>query len=139
MTALGLVFFLWPVPLVRVFSPDPRIIEISVSLLAIAAGFQLFDGTQAVVTGALRGISETRMPMIVNVIGFWCIGMPVSLWLGFGLDYGAVGLWWGLVVGLIIVAAFLIARVRQREKHGLERIIIDEHAKDALRTEPGVD
>jgi multidrug resistance protein, MATE family len=69
--------------------------------------------------------------MIINVIGFWCVGIPVSLWLGFGLDYGAVGLWWGLVVGLIIVAVFLIARIRQREKHGLERIIIDEQARTA--------
>ena len=58
---------------------------------------------------------------------------------GFGLDYGAVGLWWGLVVGLVIVAAFLIVRVRQREHHGLARIIIDEHAKAVLRTEPVVD
>jgi MATE family multidrug resistance protein len=77
--------------------------------------------------------------MIINVIGFWCIGMPVSLWLGFGLDYGAVGLWWGLVVGLIVVATFLIARVRQRESRDLTRVIIDEHAKAALRTEPIVD
>jgi Na+-driven multidrug efflux pump len=65
--------------------------------------------------------------------------MPVSLWLGFGLGYGAVGLWWGLVVGLVIVAAFLIARVRQREKHDLTRVIIDEHAKAALRTDSVVD
>jgi Na+-driven multidrug efflux pump len=65
--------------------------------------------------------------------------MPVSLWLGFGIGYGAVGLWWGLVVGLVVVAAFLIVRVRQRERHGLERIIIDEHAKAVLRTEPAVD
>jgi Na+-driven multidrug efflux pump len=65
--------------------------------------------------------------------------MPVSLWLGFGLDYGAEGLWWGLVVGLVIVAVFLIARVRQREHHGLERVMIDEHAKSALRADAVVD
>ena len=88
--------------------------------------------------GLLRGLGDTRTPMIVNVVGFWCIGMPVSLWLGFGLDYGAQGLWWGLVVGLVIVAVFLIVRVRRREQHGLARIIIDEHAK-ALRAEPVVD
>jgi MATE family multidrug resistance protein len=99
----------------------------------------VFDGLQVVSIGLLRGLGDTRMPMIINVIGFWCIGMPVSLWLGFGLDFGAVGLWWGLVVGLVMVAGFLLARVRQREKYGLERVIIDEHAKSARHPETVVD
>jgi MATE family multidrug resistance protein len=114
------------------------VIALAALLLPIAGVFQVFDGLQVVAIGLLRGLGDTRTPMIVNIVGFWCIGMPVSLWLGFGLDYGAQGLWWGLVVGLVIVAVFLIVRVRQREEHGLERIIIDEHAK-ALRAEPVVD
>jgi len=107
MTALGLVFFLWPVVLLRVFSPDPRIIEIGVGLLAIAAAFQLFDGTQAVVTGALRGISETRMPMIVNVIGHWVLGLPVGYALCFRFGWGVTGLWIGLSIGLVVAALVL--------------------------------
>jgi MATE family multidrug resistance protein len=107
MTALGLVFFLWPVALLRVFSPDPRIIEIGVGLLAIAAAFQLFDGTQAVVTGALRGISETRMPMIVNVIGHWFLGLPVGYALCFRFGWGVRGLWIGLSIGLVVAALVL--------------------------------
>ena len=107
MTALGLVFFLWPVALLRVFSPDPRIIEIGVGLLAIAAAFQLFDGTQAVVTGALRGISETRMPMIVNVIGHWFLGLPVGYALCFRFGWGVTGLWIGLSIGLVVAALVL--------------------------------
>jgi len=107
MAALGLVFFLWPVPLVRIFSPDPRIIEIGVSLLAIAAAFQLFDGTQAVATGALRGISETRMPMIGNFIGHWFLGLPVGYVLCFRLGWGVQGLWIGLSIGLIVAALVL--------------------------------
>jgi len=107
MTALGLIFFLWPVPLLRVFSPDPRIIEIGVSLLAIAAAFQLFDGTQAVVTGALRGISETRMPMIVNFIGHWFLGLPVGYVLCFRFGWGVRGLWIGLSIGLVLAALVL--------------------------------
>jgi len=89
--------------------------------------FAVFDGLQVVAIGLLRGLGETRVPMIVNVIGFWCIGMPVSLTFGFALGYGAVGLWWGLVVGLVIVATFLIARVRRREQQDFSRLIIDEH------------
>jgi MATE family multidrug resistance protein len=107
MTALGLVFFLWPVPLVRIFSPDPRIIKIGVDLLIIAAAFQLFDGTQAVATGALRGVSETRMPMIVNFIGHWFLGLPIGYVLCFRLGWGVQGLWIGLSIGLILAALVL--------------------------------
>jgi MATE family multidrug resistance protein len=107
MTALGIVFFLWPVPLLRIFSTDPRIIDIGVALLAIAAAFQLFDGTQAVATGALRGISETRVPMIVNVIGHWFLGLPVGYALCFRFGWGVRGLWIGLSIGLIVTALVL--------------------------------
>jgi MATE family multidrug resistance protein len=107
MTALGLVFFLWPVPLLRAFSSDPRIIEIGTSLLAVAAAFQLFDGTQAVATGALRGIAETRIPMIVNVIGHWLLGLPVGYALCFRLGWGVTGLWIGLSIGLVVAAVVL--------------------------------
>ena len=107
MTGLGLVFFLWPMALLRVFTTDPRILDIGVSLLAIAAAFQLFDGTQAVATGALRGISETRMPMIVNVIGHWFLGLPVGYVLCFRFGWGVSGLWIGLSIGLIVTALVL--------------------------------
>jgi MATE family multidrug resistance protein len=107
MTALGAIFFLWPVPLLSVFSKDPRIIEIGVALLAIAAAFQLFDGTQAVVTGALRGISETRVPMIVNIVGHWFLGLPVGYALCFRYGWGVRGLWIGLSIGLVVTALVL--------------------------------
>ena len=107
MAALGLVFFLWPVALLRVFTNDQRIIDIGVGLLAIAAAFQLFDGTQAVATGALRGISETRMPMIVNVIGHWFLGLPVGYALCFRFGWGVTGLWIGLSIGLVVAALVL--------------------------------
>jgi MATE family multidrug resistance protein len=139
MLCTGGLFILAPEPLAGLYTRDAVVLGLAALLLPIAGLFQVFDGVQVVAIGLLRGLGDTRMPMVINVIGFWCIGMPVSLWLGFGLDYGAVGLWWGLVVGLIIVAAFLIARVRQREKHGLARIMIDEHAKAVLRTDPTVD
>jgi MATE family multidrug resistance protein len=127
-----------PEPLARLYSSDAMVLALAALLLPLAGLFQVFDGLQVVAIGLLRGLGETRVPLIVNVIGFWCIGIPVSLWLGFGLGYGAVGLWWGLVVGLVVVAVFLIVRVRRRETYDLTRVIIDEHAK-ALRTEPFVD
>ncbi|HLG60195.1 MAG TPA: MATE family efflux transporter [Vicinamibacterales bacterium] len=107
MSAIGLALFLWPVRLLSAFSTEPRIIEIGVRLLAIAAAFQLFDGTQAVVTGILRGIGDTRMPMIINIIGHWLFGLPVGYALCFRYAWGVEGLWVGLSIGLIFTAILL--------------------------------
>ena len=70
MAMIGAAFYLLPIPLLRAFTADTRVLEIGVALLAIAAAFQLFDGTQAVATGILRGAGDTRTPMITNVIGW---------------------------------------------------------------------
>ena len=81
--------------MLRSFTSDKRVIDIGTRLLAIAAAFQLFDGTQAVATGVLRGLGETRMPMIVNVIGHWVFGLPVGYALCFVFGWGVTGLWMG--------------------------------------------
>jgi MATE family multidrug resistance protein len=109
MAVIGLVLFLWPALLISAFTTDQRVIDIGVRLLAIAAAFQLFDGTQAVVTGVLRGVGETRMPMIINVIGHWLFGLPVGYALCYWYGWGVLGLWIGLSVGLIFTALVLTA------------------------------
>ena len=88
--------------------------------------FQVFDGLQVVASGVLRGVGDTRSPMVLNLLGFWCIGMPVGLWLGFGANHGPVGLWWGLVLGLAAVSVLLLLRVRSRLGRELPRVVIDE-------------
>jgi MATE family multidrug resistance protein len=107
MLVIGLAFFAWPVPLLRIFTDDPRVIDIGARLLAIAAAFQLFDGGQAVATGILRGIGDTRTPMITNVAGHWLLGLPIGYGLCFGLGWGVAGLWMGLSIGLVFVAVIL--------------------------------
>lgn len=107
MVAMALVFFLLPVPLLRAFTDDVRVINIGVSLLAIAAAFQLFDGAQAVATGILRGSGDTRTPMITNIVGHWVLGLPVGYALCFTLGWGVAGLWVGLSLGLVFVSAIL--------------------------------
>jgi MATE family multidrug resistance protein len=109
MTMIGIVLFAFPVQLISAFTTDVRVIGLGVRLLAIAAAFQLFDGTQAVVTGVLRGIGETRMPMIINVIGHWVFGLPVGYALCFWFAWGVYGLWIGLSIGLIFTAVVLTA------------------------------
>src|SRR5262249_25582486 len=97
--------------------------------------FQIFDGIQVVSIGVLRGVGDTRTPMIVNILGFWLIGMPLSAYLGFGLGLGPVGLWWGLVAGLIVVAGFLLVRTRAKLRGQLARLVID-HPAEAVMVEP---
>ena len=80
-----------------------------------------------VATAALRGVGDTRAPMLVNILGFWLCGMPISLWLGFRMGTGPVGLWWGLVVGLAAVALFLLARVRRHFGGELRRLVLAGH------------
>jgi MATE family multidrug resistance protein len=81
---------------------------------------------QAVAAGVLRGIGDTHAPAVINVMGFWLLGLPVSWMLAFRLGHGAVGLWWGIVVGLAAVAGFLLLRVRLRLGRTMQRVVIDE-------------
>jgi MATE family, multidrug efflux pump len=105
--SVGLLLIVTPTPMLRVFTDDPQLLSIGVRLLSIAAVFQLFDGTQAVATGVLRGVGDTRTPMAVNVVGHWAFGLPAGWWLCFRRGWGVVGLWVGLSIGLVFVAAVL--------------------------------
>jgi MATE family, multidrug efflux pump len=127
MLAMAVLLIGAPDFLASLYTPDPQVLGLAIVLLPIAGVFQVFDGLQVVAIGLLRGLGDTRVPIIANLIGFWLIGMPVSLWMGFKLGLGAAGLWWGLVAGLFIVAVFLVARVRQRERQRLSRVHIDDH------------
>jgi MATE family multidrug resistance protein len=109
MLAIGVAFFALPVPMLRAFTNDARVIEIGVGLLYVAAAFQLFDGAQAVATGILRGTGETRTPMVTNVVGHWVLGLPVGYLLCFEYGWGVTGLWVGLSVGLVFVSTILVA------------------------------
>lgn len=108
MCVAALVFVLMPRGVVRLFSADPDVIASGVSLLAIAALFQLFDGLQAVATGALRGAGDTRTAMLGNLVGHWALGLPVGYHLCFGRGWGAVGLWTGWLIGLGVVSLVLV-------------------------------
>jgi MATE family multidrug resistance protein len=95
------------------------LIGFAVQYLAIGAAFQLFDGTQAVAAGALRGLQDTRMPMVIAIAGYWLPGFGTALWLGFATPLAGRGVWIGLAVGLIVVAVLLLHRWRRRELLGL--------------------
>ena len=126
MCASALAFRLFPSALARTYTGDAMVIALAATLIPIAGVFQVFDGIQAVAAGVLRGIGDTHAPAIINVVGFWLIGLPVSWVLAFRMGGGAVGLWWGIVVGLAAVATILMARVRVRLARSMRRVVIDE-------------
>jgi MATE family multidrug resistance protein len=108
MSASAALLALEPRWLVRLFTSDAEVIQIGVGLLLVAAVFQLFDGVQAVATGALRGLGNTHTPMLVNLVGHWLMGLPVAYVLCFQRGLGAQGLWMGLAFGLIVTGVVLL-------------------------------
>jgi len=109
MAGTGLVFLLAPRLVLRAYTTDQAVIEAGVPLIYCAAAFQLFDGVQAVATGALRGSGDTRTPLLVNLVAHWGLALPLGWALCFRWHYGIVGLWLGLALGLMIVGVVLIA------------------------------
>ena len=114
MACAGLAFVSMPRWIARLFSPDPTVIRVGATLLLVAAAFQLFDGLQTVATGALRGAGDTRTPMIANFVAYWLIGLPLGYLLGFRVGWGALGIWIGLCIGLMIIGSALIVTWRNR-------------------------
>lgn len=109
------LFLMLPGPIISLFSdmtkPEaPQILALGIQLLTVAAVFQLFDGLQVVALGLLRGVHDTRAPMWIALFSYWLVGLPVSYLAGFGLGWGGVGVWSGLVVGLVVAAALLMRR-----------------------------
>ena len=109
MSCAAAVFMLAPRLVMRAFTNDEAVIATGISLLLVAAVFQLFDGLQVVAAGILRGSGDTRIAMIAALIGYWLIGLPVGYALCFAFGMGVQGLWIGLSVGLIVVAIALVA------------------------------
>ena len=108
MSCSGLVLFFFARPIARVYTPDPDVVSAGATLLLVAAVFQLFDGLQVVATGALRGAGNTRIAMLANLVGYWVIGLPLGAFLCFKLKMGAVGMWVGLCLALVLIGSALL-------------------------------
>lgn len=123
MGAMALV--MWSVPrlLVTLFLSDEpanaAVIGLAVSFLQVAAAFQLVDGAQVIGAGMLRGLHDTRWPLIFALFGYWMVGLGIGAWLGFGADWKGFGIWIGLASGLAVVAVLMLARWLLRDRIGL--------------------
>ncbi len=109
------VFLVLPEPLIGLFlGPDEpsreAVLRIGVALLAVAALFQVADALQVMALGLLRGVQDTGVPMIYATVSYWLVGLPASYAMGFPLGFGAVGIWLGLVLGLLCAAVLMLSR-----------------------------
>jgi MATE family multidrug resistance protein len=121
-------FLFWPEPLISLFMQpeEPQRIEIlaiGIGLLVMAALFQLVDGAQVIALSLLRGVQDTRGPMIITVFSYWIVGVPCSYLLGFTLGFEGNGVWGGLVIGLGLAAVLLNLRFWGKTMRHLTRSI----------------
>ena len=124
MAAAGLVLLAAPALFLSIYidASDPRnaaLMAIGTQYLFVAAAFQVFDGTQAVASGLLRGLRDTRVPMLIAIGGYWLVGFVMAIGLGLASPLGGLGVWIGLAAGLVVVASALVWRWRLREAQGL--------------------
>ncbi|GIX08694.1 MATE family efflux transporter [Elioraea sp.] len=124
MGAMALVFLAAPRPIVALFL-DPalpaadEVAALAARLLMVAGLFQVVDGMQVIGAGALRGLKDTRVPMLYAGLGYWVLGLPFGAALAFGAGIGAIGIWFGLAFGLAVVAVLLVLRWSRREVLGI--------------------
>lgn len=118
-SALSFLVFRGHLP--QLYGPEPPVALLASAVLPIAAAFQLFDGLQAVGGGILRGMGRVRPAYVFNLVGYYALALPLAGWLAFTQKQGLAGLWWGLALGLFVIAASLIAWVAVRGPASLSR------------------
>jgi MATE family multidrug resistance protein len=123
MGAMAIVIWAMPRELITIFLEDTpenaRVIALGVAFLGIAAIFQIVDGAQVVGAGMLRGLHDTKVPMIFTFVGYWGIGIGVGAWLAFRDGWQGIGIWTGLAIGLAIVSVLMLWRWSRRDRLGL--------------------
>jgi MATE family multidrug resistance protein len=110
MAAWALLFIFGRYFLPTLYIEDQAVIQLTASLLIIAAFFQLSDGIQVVTAGALRGLQDVKIPSLLIFVAYWIIALPLGYWLAFPLQMGANGIWIGLFLGLTLTATAMVVR-----------------------------
>ena len=109
-TLTATLMLLFREPIAAIYTSDPAVFAVAVQLLLFGAIFQFSDGLQIAAAGALRGIKDTRVPLVIMVVAYWIVGIPLSYGLGIRLGQAGAGIWVGLIVGLTVAAIALTAR-----------------------------
>ncbi len=122
MTMMGILFWTIPGTIVSLYidTADPAnlaVVNLAKTLLGVAAMFQIVDGIQVTAAGALRGLKDTRIPLLIGIVAYWGIGLPCGYTLGLVLGFDGVGLWWGFAIGLAVAAGILTWRFSTAALH----------------------
>jgi MATE family multidrug resistance protein len=133
MSCTAIIFTLFNHFLPYIYTTDEQVLHIASQLLIVAAFFQLFDGTQVVGLGVLRGIGDVNIPTVITFISYWVIGLPIGYLLGIHLGLGVTGVWYGLVCGLMSASVMLFLRFQKISKRNNLKVVIDD-VPDAGRT-----
>ncbi len=112
----ALFFLVFSDVLPKLYTNNAEVVSIASSLLVLAAFFQMSDGLQAAAAGALRGIQDVRIPMVIAFVSYWLVMVPASYFLAFIAGYGIRGLWMGFIAGLSMAAVLLMLRFRHKAK-----------------------
>ena len=112
----------WP----RIYTDDPALMEIVVPLVYLCACFQVFDGSQVVGLGILRGMGDVRVPLIFHLVAYWMIGMPLALFLAFTIGYGVPGIWIGLSTALAVISILCGVRIFYWWRKGVQSLYASE-------------
>lgn len=135
MSASALTLVLLPRELAALYAPgSDAVLAAAAAVIPVAGAFQVFDGTQVVASGLLRGAGDLRWPAYVHVTGFWLLGLPLGWWLTFRRNVIPTGPWWGIALGLAVVAVVMMARARHRLWGPLERLELDAAPDDVADT-----
>ena len=108
----GAAMLIWDDAIIGLYTQDTEIARWATSFLFCAACFQFFDMTQCAGFGVLRGLGDTQIPFLFNIVGYWLVGIPLSYWLVFSQGYDAIALWWGLTAGLVLISGLVLLRIR---------------------------
>ncbi|MNF35664.1 Multidrug resistance protein NorM [compost metagenome] len=122
MSFFAVIFMLFNQYLPYIITNDPVVISLAAQLLIIAAVFQLFDGTQVVGLGTLRGMGDVTIPTVITFIAYWIVGLPVAYFLGIKLNIGVEGIWYGLTLGLVTSSVLLYFRYQYIIKNQMKSI-----------------
>jgi multidrug resistance protein, MATE family len=127
MSFTALIFMLANNYLPYIYTSDQTVITIAAQLLILAGFFQLFDGTQVVGLGVLRGLGDVNMPTFITFLSYWVIGIPVGYILGIELKMGVEGIWYGLTFGLLTASVLLFIRFQNRTKKLVASVKTEPH------------
>src|SRR5262249_1709185 len=117
--------FRWELP--RLFTSDAQVVALAALILPIAGAFQVFDGTQAVAGGVLRGAGRTQAPAPAHPFGYYARALPLAAWIGAADRAGIAGIWWSLLVALVFVSGVLLFFVRRAARMPLAELRIAAH------------